>query len=151
MDPLDMKLMNRLQKGLPLDMNPYGLMGEELGIPRSEVLDRIKHLVSEGYIRRIGGTFDTSQMGYTSVLMGARVPEERLREVACYVNGFPGVTHNYLRSGALNMWFTLSVRSLEEKEGLLRSLEEQFSMTEIYEFPRLKSYKLNVFFDMEVV
>lgn len=151
MDPLDMKLMNRLQEGLPLELNPYGLIGEELGIPREEVLVRIRALVAQGYIRRIGGAFDTRKMGYSSVLMGAEVPEACFRAVADYVNGFTGVTHNYRRSGVLNMWFTLSTKSPDEKEALLRGLRERFSIEGIYEFPKLKSYKLQVFFDMEEV
>ncbi len=149
MDSMNMKLINRLQKGLPLEMNPYGLIGEELGIPRSEVLARIKGLVSEGYIRRIGGSFDTRKMGYTSILMGANVPEHQYREIASHINAVPGVTHNYRRSGFLNMWFTLSVMEPEEKEGLIQDLRTRFAITEIYEFPKLRNYKLHVFFDME--
>lgn len=151
MDPLDMKLMNRLQEGLPLNLNPYGLIAEELGITRTEVLTRICSLIEEGYIRRIGGAFDTRKMGYSSLLMGIRVPEDRFHATAEYVNGFSGVTHNYRRSGTLNMWFTLSVKSSDEKEALVRGLRERFSIDEIYEFPKLKSYKLHVFFDMEGV
>lgn len=151
MDALDMKLMNRLQQGLPLELNPYGILAEALGVSRAEVLERIRRLVAEGYIRRIGGAFDTRKMGYASVLMGARIPEERFYAAAAYVNGFSGVTHNYRRGGALNMWFTLSIKDPCEKEALIRGLKEQFAIEEIYEFHKQKSYKLQVFFDMEEV
>ena len=63
MDTIDRRLINLLQKGLPLDKNPYGLLAEELGITRSEVLERICDLSGRGYIRRLGGVFNNSGMG----------------------------------------------------------------------------------------
>lgn len=149
MDAVTGKLINRLQKGLPLEKDPYRIIGEELGISKSEVVERIQALKAQGMIRRIGGTFDTRKMGYVSILIGGSVPEEKIREVAGHINGYSGVTHNYRRSGFLNMWFTLSVKDAEEKERFLRVLKERHSEAEFYEFPKLKSYKLAVFFDME--
>lgn len=149
MDALDMKLVNRLQEGLPLEEDPYRQIGEELGISRSDVLDRIKTLMHEGYIRRLGGTFDSRKMGYSSILIGARVPENVFEAVARYVNACKGVTHNYRRSGTLNMWFTLCTKEPADKADFLNHLETHFGITELYEFPNMKNFKLHVFFDMK--
>ena len=149
MDSIDRKLLNTLQEGLPLKKDPYGIIADELGIDHSEVLDRIKALISAGYIRRLGGTFNTRAMGYESVLVGAHVPETIFHEVALHINAFSGVTHNYRRSSFLNMWFSLSILKEEEKPLLLNSLKEKFALTDVFEFPNLKSFKLRVFFDME--
>lgn len=146
---IDMKLINRLQEGLPLEEDPYRGIGEDLGLRRSDVLDRIKSLMQTGYIRRVGGTFDSQKMGYSSVLIGAHVPEPVFEAVARYVNTLRGVTHNYRRSGQLNMWFTFCTENPGEKEDLFEQLETYFGITEVYAFPNVRNFKLHVFFDME--
>lgn len=149
MDDTNIKLMNLLQKGLPLEKNPYGILAAQLEISRSEVLARINDLFQEGYIRRLGGTFNNSAMGYASLLFGVHVPDDIFDPVAAYVNSFKGVTHNYQRNGMLNMWFTFSFSDLAEKEALLQGLRERFHSLEIFEFANLRNYKLNVYFNLE--
>ncbi len=149
MDALDRKLLNLLQEGLPLEKDPYAIVSRQLGVTRSEVAERIKRLLNEGYIRRLGGTFDSKAMGYESILVGLRASEEQFADVARYVNACPGVTHNYRRSGFLNMWFTLSFCSSAQKEALLQGLRDTFALSDVFEFPKVKSFKLRVFFDME--
>jgi len=149
MDATNIKLINLLQKGLPLEKNPYGILAAQLEISRSELLARIKDLFQEGYIRRLGGTFNNSGMGYTSILFGIHVPDGIFDSVAAYINSFKGVTHNYQRNGMLNMWFTFSFSDPAEKEALVQGLGEHFEILEIFEFPNLRNYKLNVYFDLE--
>ncbi|HML38063.1 MAG TPA: AsnC family transcriptional regulator [Bacillota bacterium] len=149
MDAINRRLINLLQKGLPLEKNPYGLLAEQLEISRAEVLERIRDLSGKGYIRRLGGVFNNSGMGYASILFGIRVPEDILDPVAAYINSFKGVTHNYQRSDPLNVWFIFSFSDPAEKESLVRGLRERFAIPEILEFPKLRNYKLNVYFDLE--
>ena len=149
MDAVDRALLNRLQEGLPLELDPYGVLAAEIGIPRPELLDRIRTLIVSGRIRRLGGVFDASAMGYSGVLVGAEVPEGIYREVAAFVGAIPGVTHNYRRPGFLNMWFTLTTESDDDRERALRSLRTRFCLARVIEFPRIRSFKLRVFFDME--
>lgn len=149
LDDTDRKLINLLQKGLPLEKNPYGFLAAQLNMGRAEVLARIKDLFQEGYIRRLGGAFNNSCMGYTSLLFGIRVPDDIFDPVAEYVNSFKGVTHNYQRNGMLNMWFTFAFSDPAEKEALIQGLRERFGIPEIFEFPKLRNYKLNVYFDLE--
>lgn len=149
LDTVGRKLVNLLQEGLPLEKDPYGILARELGISRGEVTDRIGALVEGGVIRRIGGVFDSAAMGYTSLLVGASVPAEVFRDAAAFVNSFGGVTHNYRRSGALNMWFTFASGDPGEIDGMLETFRERFGRTSVYPFPKVKHFKLRVFFDME--
>lgn len=149
MDAVDRALLNRLQEGLPLERDPYGALAAETGIPRTELLDRIRRLTGSGHIRRLGGVFDAEAMGYSGVLVGAEVPEEIYREVAAFVGAIPGVTHNYRRPGVLNMWFTLTTESDDDRDRTLLALRTRFGLTRVIEFPRIRSFKLRVFFDME--
>ncbi len=150
LDPVGRKLVNLLQEGLPLEKDPYGILALELGISGGEVTERIGALVDGGIIRRIGGVFDSAAMGYSSILVGASVPEEIFRDAAAFVNSFGGVTHNYRRSGPLNMWFTFASGDPGEIDGLLAALGEKFGLSSVYPFPKVKHFKLRVFFDMEM-
>lgn len=149
LDPVGRKLVNLLQEGLPLEKDPYGILAGKLGVPRSEVAERIRDLTDSGYIRRVGGIFAPVAMGYSSTLVGMRVPEDRFCDVAAFVNSFGGVTHNYRREGFLNMWFTLTVAEDSEKETFIQDIRHRFVLEHVYEFPRARHFKLRVFFDME--
>ncbi len=149
MDAKDKQLLNRLQQGLPLKKDPYNSIAEELGLTKDDVVARIQKLVASKYIRRIGGVFDTKAMGYTSLLLGARVEEEIFYEVARFINEHPGVTHNYRRRGMLNMWFTLATRTEEERDKFIDEVKRKFGVKQIFCFPKLQQFKLRVFFDIE--
>jgi len=149
MDAEDRRLINLLQEGLPLEKDPFGILARRMGLERAEIVARTDALIRAGYIRRLGGVFDSRAMGYSSVLVGARVPDDLFEDVAEFVNAIPGVTHNYRRKGFLNMWFTLSVSREEEKEAVLDGLRNRYDLTHVFPFSKLKNFKLRVFFDME--
>lgn len=144
----DRALLNRLQEGLPLVERPWVALGEELEMAEDEVIRRLARLREEGLVRRVGGVFNPSKLGFSGRLYAMEVPEELFYEVAAVVNGFKGVTHNYRRQSRLNMWFTLSTRTEEERSGILASIRDAAGGTGIYEFPAERMYKLNVFLNM---
>ncbi len=149
LNPTDKKLLDRLQQGLPLAADPYGIIAAELGLFREDIPKRIKALQEAGYIRRLGGVFDSGKMGYHSLLVGCLAPEEDLPSLAAHLNQEPGVTHSYLRQGRLNLWFTLTMPSADAIEDFLLKLTAKFPESKLYRFPRQKNFKLKVFFPME--
>ncbi|MFZ2074381.1 MAG: Lrp/AsnC family transcriptional regulator, partial [Methanoregula sp.] len=52
MDQTDRDLLAELEQGLPVTREPFAGIGSRLGIPESEVLERLQRLMSEGVIRR---------------------------------------------------------------------------------------------------
>ena len=78
MDEIDRKLLNDIQGTLPVVDEPYKVVADRLGMTEEEVLRRLKSLREEGIIRRIGPTFDTRRLGYSSTLVAMRVPDNRL-------------------------------------------------------------------------
>lgn len=149
MDELDCKLLNLIQKGLPIVEFPFHKLAEDLGIGPDEVITRLEKLKKEGYIRRIGALLNTSKMGYTSALFAMEVPEAIFDYTASIVNSYNGVTHNYRREDSLNMWFTLTVRCEEEKRAVIEEIKQKTGIKKVYEFQAERLFKLNVFFDME--
>jgi DNA-binding Lrp family transcriptional regulator len=113
------------------------------------VFKRVSRLKERGIIRRIGGNFVPGKVGFVSTLCTAQVPEEKV-EAVC-PNGeytFPGVTHNYLRENAFNVWFTFIAPSMAViRENLVR-IAEKTGVTRILNLPATHVFKIKAKFDL---
>jgi len=150
LDASDRRLLNLLQTRLPLHLHPFRVLAEPAGLPLEELLERLKRMKAGGIIRRISAIFDSHRLGYRSTLVAARVPPERLAEVAAVINAHPGVSHNYARNDAYNLWFTLAV-SPESRLGLQRTVEALAHLARldsILVLPTLRRFKIGVRLDM---
>lgn len=58
MDSTDRQLIAVLEEGLPLVATPFSAVGNRLGIPEREVIDRISTLRKEGVIRKFRARID---------------------------------------------------------------------------------------------
>jgi DNA-binding Lrp family transcriptional regulator len=148
MDQLDRSILTAIQDGLPAEERPFDALAGRLGIAAEEMLDRVRRLATAGVIRRLGPVFDSVRLGYVSTLVAARVPPERLAEVAARVGRLPGVTHNYERRHAYNLWFTLTCPSAEDLDETLAGLRSETGIREFHSLPALKVYKIRVHFDL---
>lgn len=148
LNALERGLLNRIQSGFPLEPRPYAVLGQELGIDEDAAFELTRALRAKGLIRRIGANFQSSRLGYSSTLCAAKVPPEKLEDFTDRVNALPGVTHNYLRDHAYNVWFTLIAPSKEEIEETLRKLEEETGLG-ILNLPAERLYKIKVDFRLE--
>lgn len=148
MDEEDRKLLNLLQEAFPVCSRPFFSIGEALGMEESEVLERIGKMKQNGYIRRISGMFNPRELGYVSTLCAMKVPEERVEEVAQIINGYAGVTHNYVRRHRYNLWFTLIEPSTERIEEVLREIQEKTGIDNLLNLPSKKVYKIKANFNM---
>jgi len=149
-DDRDRELLNALQAGLPLVRRPFEEIGRAIAMPQDEVLRRMGVLRDAGIIRQISAIFDTRALGYTSTLVAAKYPDERLFDAAAIVGGHPGVSHNYRRSHAFNLWFTLAVEP-GARLGLEQTLDilaERTGAESMRMLPTLKLFKINVQLDM---
>ncbi|AIQ13037.1 siroheme decarboxylase subunit beta [Paenibacillus durus] len=149
LDAKDRKLLNRVQIELPLVRHPWKTIAEELGLQQEDVLLRLERLKKEGFIRRIGGVFNPAGLGFRGCLYAMTVREELFYQTAAVVNSFKGVTHNYRRRSRLNMWFTLTSRTEEERGAILEAISEAAGGPRLYEFPSEQIFKLKVFLNME--
>ncbi|MBA4418248.1 MAG: Lrp/AsnC family transcriptional regulator [Syntrophus sp. (in: bacteria)] len=147
MDAIDRKILNLIQEAFPVTPRPFAEIGRETGLTEKEALERVRRLKEDGYIRRIGPVLEPKKLVYTSTLCGVHVKEEILLETAMEINRHKGVTHNYERDGELNLWFTITAKSLEEIDTFLSGLEEKFSLT-IYRFPKKKVFKIKTIFPL---
>jgi DNA-binding Lrp family transcriptional regulator len=149
LDEIDRAILNLAQTDFPIEPRPYQALAERLGLSEDEVLSRVKRMRASGVIRRIGGNFSAGLLGYTSTLCAARVPEEKLAAFIDAVNQYDGVTHNYRRNHDLNVWFTFIASSREEIEQCLADISAATGVSEIFNLPADKIFKIRVDFKFE--
>jgi len=148
MDVLDRKILDIIQKEIPIEKRPFKTIGEQIGLDETEILQRINVLKEQGIIRRIGGSFDSKKVGYVSTLVAAKVPEDKLEQTATILNRYTGITHNYQRDHEYNLWFTLTASSKQRIEQLLEIIKQETGIQELISLPALKKYKIRVYFKM---
>ena len=68
-DSMDRKLLDILQKEFPLTTRPWAEISSIMGLDEQEITGRIEKLKQKGIIRRIGGVFDSRQLGFYSTLV----------------------------------------------------------------------------------
>ncbi len=148
MDSTNRVILDRVQRSFPIVSSPYGALAHGLGIREAEAMERIASLKNEGVIRQISAIFNTGALGYTSSLVALAVPEETLERAASVVNAYPGVSHNYLRPGDFNMWFTIAVPPGEDLGEVVEGLARNAGGLPALVLPALKKYKLAVVLDV---
>lgn len=148
LDGVDRKILGLIQSGFPLVARPYAVIGEHAGVGEEEALNRIKSLRKRGVIRRIGANFQSGKIGFRSTLCAAKVPEGKIGAFTARVNAEPGVTHNYLRDHAYNVWFTYIGSSAEEIRNVLDRITSDTGVA-VLNLPARRMYKIKVDFPMD--
>jgi siroheme decarboxylase len=149
MDEHDKRLLNAIQADFPLVSRPFEALGSRVGLTEAEVIARLGELKRQKIVRQVGGIFDTRSLGYKSSLVAMRVPPDRLDRAAEAVSGHPGVSHNYKRDHAFNLWFTIAVPPASDLGWTVDRLHEMAGADSTRLLPTLRLFKIGVRFDME--
>ena len=145
MDAADKAILDIIQDDFPIVPRPYAEIGERLGISEEEALQRVRDLKQGKIIRRMGANFQSKKLGWVSTLCGAKVPDSVLDRFVGLVNAEPGVTHNYEREHAYNVWFTVIGPSREYIQERLDAITAQTGV-EILNLPATRLFKIKVNF-----
>ena len=148
MDDVDKAIVNEIQSDFPITTRPYRELGKRFQLSEAEVVERLKRLMAEGVIRRIGGNFDSKRLNFTSTLCAAKVPKEKMDRFVEVVNSYPGVTHNYLRDHDYNVWFTFIAQNMLLIDKALEEISSATGVTEIINLPAVKQFKIKVDFEV---
>jgi DNA-binding Lrp family transcriptional regulator len=151
LDETDKRLLNLLQGSFPLAERPYAEVAKLAELSEDETLRRTRRLLDERIIREVTPIFDTRVLGYSSMLVAAKVDPEHPWRAAKIINSHPGVSHNYLRDHDFNIWFTIATEpgSRLGVDGTLDVLAELTGAQSIRQLPTLRLFKIRMDLEME--
>jgi siroheme decarboxylase len=151
LDELDRRLLNLMQGKFPIEPRPYARVAELAKISEEDAMARVQHLLDQRIIRQVTPIFDTRALGYSSMLVAAKVDAENPHRAAKVINAHPGVSHNYLRNHEFNLWFTIATEpdSKLGLEGTLQALAEEAGAESVRQLPTLKLFKIRMDLEME--
>lgn len=152
----DWRVLEALQKGIPLTERPYADLAASVGMQETEFLERVTALRDAGVIRRMGFRLAHREAGVKgNVMVVWNVPEERLDEVGAALAASPAVSHCYVRPTfegfPYNLYSMVHAPDMEAAERtirelaascaakdytLLRSVRELKKSTPVYRRPR---------------
>jgi DNA-binding Lrp family transcriptional regulator len=151
LEDLDKRLLNLMQGQFPIAPRPYEHVAAQAGITEDAVMARVTRLLDERIIRQVTPIFDTRALGYSSMLVAAKVDPENPWRAATVINSHPGVSHNYLRNHEFNIWFTIATEpdSALGLAGTLDVLAKEAGAESVRQLPTLKLFKIRMDLEME--
>ncbi|WOX55631.1 MULTISPECIES: radical SAM/SPASM domain-containing protein [unclassified Methanoculleus] len=148
-DRTDLAILDALQDDLPLVPRPWAAIAAPLGITENELLARMQRLHVSGILRNVSPVFESRRFGLaTASLIALRVPEDRVREVAGIVNGYPEVSHNFRRDHPYALWFTLAAPTEDRLDEVLADILARTGISgeDVLNLPTVQAYKIDVRF-----
>ncbi len=142
MDNTDRTLIDIIQSDFPVSVKPFARIAETTGIDETEILQRIERLKQEGIVREIGVIYNSAAIGYHSVLAAYAAEKHRIDPVAKRLNRDPGVSHNYLREGEYNIWFTLTRPNSDDLYQSIETIADETGVEDWLYLPTVRTFKI---------
>ena len=151
LDERDKRLLNLMQGSFPIAPRPYQHVAAQAEMSEEQAIARVGELIEHRIIRQVTPIFDTRALGYSSMLVAAKVDPDNPWRAAKVINEHPGVSHNYLRNHDFNIWFTMATEP-DSPLGLDRTLQvlgEIAGAESIRQLPTLKLFKIRMDLEMQ--
>ena len=105
LDASDRRLVRALRDGLPLSGRPYAEVADRAGLSEAQVMERLRRLLAEGVIKRIGVIVRHDALGYRANAMVAfDVPCARVDMVGERLARIAPVAQCYRRTRRAPLW-----------------------------------------------
>ena len=130
LNKLDKEIIKALQEDFPLCEEPYKILAVRVGISEEKFLERVKELMAEKKIRKMGAVLRHREAGFkANALCAWHVPPEKLDEIAKVMSENPAVSHCYDRTTAphwnYNLYTMIHAKTREECEKIISELAEK--------------------------
>lgn len=134
-DKIDWKIIERLQKGIPLHPRPFELMAQEIELSEDEFLKRIQRLSECDVIRRIAPRVRHHKVGIEGNIMVVwRVPVEQTQQIGKLFAGEESVSHCYTRPTfegfPYNLYTMLHARNHEAVQDIIMQMSQKSGITD---------------------
>ena len=119
----DADIVRALQDGLPLVPRPYHALAGSLGVAPEALMARLRAMLADGRVRRIGAVPNHYALGYLANGMSVwDVDDAAIGELGPRVGALPFVSHCYRRARRppawrYNLFAMVHGRTREEVEG----------------------------------
>lgn len=143
LDDKDKELLRILQNEFSLSKRAYLDLAKKLQWTEDEVISRINNLLESKIVRKFGAIIDSKRIGYISILAAVDVAEDMIEETSEIINEYSGVTHNYLREGHPNIWFTVTESNKDRLDKTLSEIETKTG-AKLIRMPVTKKFKIGV-------
>ena len=105
LDDIDRKLISVTQSGFAIEPCPYQSVADNIDISQDEVIERLKNLLANGIIRRIGAVPNHYKLGLTANGMTVwDVNDARISRLGNIIGQLDFVSHCYQRPRHPPMW-----------------------------------------------
>lgn len=145
--PLEQRLLNEFQHGIPLTPEPFAAIARQLGVYETTVIESLQRLQTEGVVSRVGAVFRPNRVG-ASTLAAMAVPPEELESVAAQVSEFAEVNHNYEREHRFNLWFVVVADDRERLHQVIEEIEARCAYP-VLDLPLLQEYFIDLGFELK--
>lgn len=125
---MDKKIIRLIQGDLPMELRPFKILADKLGISEEEFIRRVESLKDREVIRRFGATLRHQDAGFSANAMVAWiVPEDKIEEVGNAMAQFREVTHCYQRQSYKDWKYNLYTMVHGESEEQCYRIAERLS------------------------
>ena len=143
MDDLDRRIVNLLQRGLPVTRRPFATAARDLALDEATLIQRLQNLLEQGVLTRFGPLFNADRLGGAFTLCAMSIPARDYERVCGIVNAFREVAHNYEREHRLNMWFVLASEDAAKLADVRMRIEAETGYA-VLDFPKLDEYFIHL-------
>ena len=131
----DKQIIRALQEDFPLCSEPYKILAQRVGLSEEDFLRRVKKLVDEKKIRRMGAVLRHREVGFkANALCAWHVPPDKLDAVGAVMSAHAAVSHCYDRTTApnwnYNLYTMIHAKTREECDAIIAELSEAAGITD---------------------
>ncbi len=131
----DKNIIKALQEDFPLCEEPYKILAERVGISEEEFLRRVRELVDEKKIRKMGAVLRHREVGFkANALCAWNVSPDKLDDVAQTMSSNAAVSHCYDRTPApnwnYNLYTMIHAKTRDECEKIIGELSQSTGVTD---------------------
>ncbi|MCG6903231.1 MAG: AsnC family transcriptional regulator [Rhodobacter sp.] len=146
-DSIDVSLLNDWQRDLPIASRPFARIGETLGLPEADVIERLTRMRAAGRITRVGGTCAPNTVS-ASTLAAIAAPASRIEDLAGIIGAEPGVNHSYLREHDINLWFVATGPDRAHVDATLSRIEARSGL-KVLDLRLVRPFNVDLGFSLE--
>ncbi|PVU70652.1 AsnC family protein [Sulfolobus sp. SCGC AB-777_L09] len=138
-----------LEYNFPFSERPFQIIAERLGLREEEIVYKVKELIDNEVVKRIGMYVSFRAKGMESALVAAQISLDNLEKFRKIALGIKELTHNYIRNHPkYNVWYVIKAENREKLNENIKKLMDEVNCKDYVILYSKKSLKLSVKYDV---